>query len=118
MLASAAPAPEALAGATWTSDPHVYVTGTVRCEGVDTPKWVWIGARNGENGWAQVWSERAGGAQFGQHFMQVPPGGSEAVAYWACGYDNDQYSTTFRLARPLWGSTITVNMCPSRPCVP
>lgn len=115
-----APAPPALASAlpTWSGDPHVYVTGAVRCEGADLPKWVWIGARNGENGWAQVWSQRAGGGQFGQHFTQVPQGGTDAVAYWTCGYDADQYSTTFRVARPWWGTTITVNMCPSRPCVP
>jgi hypothetical protein len=100
----------------WSNDPHVYVTGKVRCEGSDTPNWVWLDAENGDDGPADVWSERASAAQFGRHFVNVPQSGTQVSAHWACGYDDDQYVTTFRLTRPWWGRTTTVNLCPWRPC--
>jgi len=100
----------------WSWDPKVTLQGKVGCNysTTNTPQGLYLRGTNGEAGYA--WLGSGGTTKpYSYTFTRVPSGGMTVTASWRCS-GSGNYSTSFSLSRPSWGTTATRNICHWRPC--
>jgi hypothetical protein len=125
--------PSRAAATPW--DPHVRLSGHIDCGGINSASWVWVETSWGERGWASTstWTSvsRPAGVlaskglpawlsvkiqNYDIHFWRVPRGTTHTVTLTiGCTTPfigtKSQFSTSFGLARPTFGTSTTRHVC-------